>query len=178
MTTSSQAGDGRPLVICYDGTAEAAEALRYAASLLPGARALIVTVAEPIVEEALTPAAKPPVADLVEVQEMPRRAAEEVAAEGERRAAAAGLRPEPRAIEARGATWQAVEAVATEHDALLVVCGTRRSGIRSALPGSLARALVSHLSRPVLVVPSGKTAAERRHDAEARILGQSGRSVA
>jgi nucleotide-binding universal stress UspA family protein len=157
--------EGQPVLICYDGSAEADHALRFAASLLPGARALVVTVAERIVDAALTPAARPPVADLVEVREAPRRAAEDVAGEGARRASAAGLRPEPLAVEPRAGTWQAIEAAAAEHDALLVVCGTRRSGIRTALPGSLARSLVSHLSRPVLVVPSTKAAAERRQDA-------------
>jgi hypothetical protein len=34
--------------------------------------------------------------------------------------------------------------------------------MKSALPGSLAAALVQHASRPVLVVPSAKAAAERR----------------
>ena len=160
MTTRSPADD-RPLIICYDGTAQADDALRYAASLLPGARALIVTVAERIVEASLTPAATPPVADLVEVQETPRVAAEDLAAEGGKHALAAGLRPELRPVQSTGATWRAIEAVAVEHDALLVVCGARRGGIRSALPGALARALVNHLSRPVLVVPSGRSAAER-----------------
>jgi hypothetical protein len=37
--------EGRPVLICYDGSAEADHALRVAASLLPGARALIDTVA-------------------------------------------------------------------------------------------------------------------------------------
>jgi nucleotide-binding universal stress UspA family protein len=173
MSAQPKTISGRPVVVCYDGSDEADNALRYAAALLPGARAVIVAVAESIREQALTPAGRPPPSDLVEVREAPRLAAEDLAAEGERRARTAGLRPEAHPVVASGATWQAIEAVATEHDALLVVCGTRRSGIRTALPGSLARALVSHLSRPVLVVPSEKAAAERRHDAETGLRGRS-----
>ena len=65
-------------------------------------------------------------------------------------------------MQSAGSLWEAVERVAEKYDVLLVVCGTNRSGLRSALPGSLDHALVSHLSTAVAVVPSAKAAAERR----------------
>ena len=83
-------------------------------------------------------------------------------------ATAAGLDPEPVALEASGSMWEAIEAVADAGDATVVVCGTDRSGVRSALPGHLAQALVAHISRPVLVVPSPRAAEERRHEAAAK----------
>ena len=52
--------------------------------------------------------------------------------------------------------WQAVLAVADEHDASLVVVGSRgRSAIRSAVLGSVSYGIVHHSTRPVLVVPGG-----------------------
>jgi nucleotide-binding universal stress UspA family protein len=64
-------------------------------------------------------------------------------------------------VETTGPVWEAIEEAATEQDARLIVCGTDRSGLRTALPGSVAAALVDHASRPVLVRPSSEAAAER-----------------
>jgi nucleotide-binding universal stress UspA family protein len=161
----------RPLVICYDDSNEARAALDHAAELLPGARALVVTLWKRVVDEAVSPAARPPISDPTAVEQAPQRAAEEIAAEGAYRAELAGLDAEGLAVEATGALWEAVEKVAEAHDALLVVCGTDRSGMRSSLPGHLPHALVSHVSRPVLVVPSPKAALERRREAAAKRRG-------
>jgi nucleotide-binding universal stress UspA family protein len=168
MSSPRRSAAERPLIVCHDGSQEATDALDYAATLFPRARVLILTLWKPLVEEALAPAARPPASDPAESGDLPRRAASEIAAEAARRAEVAGLEARALALEARGALWQTVETVADEHDALLVVCGTNRTGMRTALPGSLATALVMHLSRPVLVVPSAKAAADRRREAEGR----------
>jgi nucleotide-binding universal stress UspA family protein len=159
----------RPVIICHDGSSEATAAVEYAATLLPHARAVIVTLWRPLAEESLAPAGRPPASDPAESEDAPRRAARQIAAEAARRATAAGLDAEPVALEARGPMWQAIELFADERDALLVVCATKRSGVRSTLPGHLAHTLVLHVSRPVLVVPSVKAAAERRREAEERL---------
>jgi nucleotide-binding universal stress UspA family protein len=152
-----------PLVICYDGSPDAAEAIDYVGRLLPGTPAVVVTVWKPIIEELLAgPAEAPPISDPVEANERQRRAAAELVRDGARRAEAAGLKAEPLVVMAEGALWEAVEDVAYERRARLVVCGTSRSGLKSALPGNLAGVLVQRCSRPVLVVPSAKAAAERR----------------
>jgi nucleotide-binding universal stress UspA family protein len=176
MTATSNGGANRPLIVCYDGSDAAVDALEYAATLLPGARAIVVTLWKPIIAEALAPAGRPPAADPADAEEAPRRAAAQIAAEGARRASSAGLAAEPLPVEATGSLWEAVERLADKHDSLLVMCGTARSGMRSALPGSLGHALVSHLSRPVLVVPSAKATTERRR--EAREKRHARRSVA
>jgi nucleotide-binding universal stress UspA family protein len=164
MSPTSNGGAARPLMICYDASEASIDALEYAAMLLPGAPALVVTLFKPVIEEALAPAARPPVADPAEAETTPKRAAEQIAANGARRASAAGLNAEPLPVEATGPLWEAVELLAEKHDVVLVVCGTNRSGVRSALPGSLSHALVNHLSRPVLVVPSAKATGERRSE--------------
>jgi nucleotide-binding universal stress UspA family protein len=165
MSPAFNRGATGPVIICYDASAAAIDALDYAAALLRGARALVVTVWKPILEEALSPAGRPPIEDPADAEDDARRAAAEIAAEGARRASSAGLDAQPLPVEARGPLWEAVETLAEKHDALLVLCGTTRSGVRSSLPGSLGHSLVNHLSRPVLVVPSAKAAAERRSEA-------------
>jgi nucleotide-binding universal stress UspA family protein len=180
MSPTSDGATNRRLAVCYDGSDAAVDALEYAAALLPGARALVVTLWKPILAEALSPAARPPVTDPADAEDAPRRAAEQIAAEGARRASSAGLDAEPLPVEATGPLWEAVERLAEKRDALLGVCGTTRSGVRSALPGSLGHALVSHLSRAVLVVPSAKATTERRREAneKRRVRRERPRSVA
>jgi nucleotide-binding universal stress UspA family protein len=152
-----------PLLICYDGSPEAADAIANVASLLPGARAVVLTVWKPLVEELLAgPPDSPPIADPVDANERQREAALVFASEGERRATAAGLHAKARVVKATGSLWETIEETADELDARLIVCGTSRSGVKTALPGNLASTLAQRSSRPVLVVPSVKAAAERR----------------
>jgi nucleotide-binding universal stress UspA family protein len=166
MAEAPDTGSAAPIIICYDGSEEAAEAIAEAGDLLPGRRAIVVSVWKDVIEEALTTAMTPPVADPVEANIRERASAEQFAAEGAQLAEKAGLRGEPLAVDADGPVWEAVELVAVEHDARLIVCGTRRSGVKATLPGNLSSSLVTHSSRPVLVVPSARTAAKRAHDVQ------------
>src|SRR3954447_10907444 len=86
MGQRSNGGVVRPLLICYDASESSMNALEYAAALLPGAPALVVTLWERAIEEALAPAARPPVADPAEAEAVPQRAAAQIAADGTRRA--------------------------------------------------------------------------------------------
>ena len=49
-----------PVIVCYDRSDASIEAVAFAAALLAGARALVVSVWRPVAEEGLSPAAKPP----------------------------------------------------------------------------------------------------------------------
>jgi nucleotide-binding universal stress UspA family protein len=156
----------RPTIVCYDGSRASSEALDYVAELLPSAPVLVVTVWREIDEEMLSSGAAPPAGDPAEVNVQTRRAAHEAAHAGAERARAAGLIAEPLVVKTSGPIWKAVEAVAQERDALLIVCGTGRSGLKTVMPGDVAIALVQHASKPVLVVPTSKAAAERRKSFE------------
>jgi nucleotide-binding universal stress UspA family protein len=151
----------RPVLICYDGSRASVEALEYTASVLPSARAIVVTVWRDIPDEAASSGTRPPAGDLVEATRHGRRAATEAAREGAERAKKAGIEAEPLVVDAAGPMWKAIDSVAHEHDALLIACGTNRSGIKAVLPGDLAEALVEHASRAVLAVPTRKAVAER-----------------
>jgi nucleotide-binding universal stress UspA family protein len=160
-----------PTLICYDGSQKAVEAIEYAAGLLGSTPAVVVTAWKPLVEETLAGAgAKPPIADPAEANIRQRAAAKELAREGATRAEQAGLEAEALVVETTGAIWEAIEEAAHERDARVIVCGTNRSGLRAALPGSVANALVQHASRPVLVKPSAVASAERRREFTSRKL--------
>jgi nucleotide-binding universal stress UspA family protein len=156
----------RPVIVCYDGSRAAVEALGYAAALLGSAPVIIVTAWRELTEEMLASGAAPPAGDPTTVNDQAARAAREAAQEGTERAQAAGVKAEALVVKTGGPIWKAIEAAADTRDALLIVCGTARSGIKTVMPGDVAVALVQHASRPVLVVPTSKAAAERRRHAE------------
>jgi nucleotide-binding universal stress UspA family protein len=156
------------VIVCYDGSAAAVDALEYTASVLPAAPVIVVTVWREIIEEMASSGTAPPAGDPVAANTQARRTAEEMAREGAERAEAAGVRAEPLVVETTGPVWRAIEVVAEQHDALLIACGTSRAGLKTVLPGDVANALVQHAGRPVLVVPTGKAAAERRHQLDKR----------
>lgn len=166
MTDARETGSAGPLILCYDGSQEAAEAIAYAGELLPGRPAIVVSVWKEVIEEALSTAMTPPVADPVDANPRGRESAEQFAVQGARLAEKAGLQAEPLVVDADGPLWEAVELVAEQRNAKLIVCGSRRSGVKAALPGSLAGALVTRASRPVLVVPSAQAAARREREVQ------------
>lgn len=166
MTSAREADANSPVILCYDGSKEAADAISYAGNLLPGWPATVVTAWEPVIEEALSTGMTRPTADPSEVNQREQESAGQAAAHGARLASQAGLQAQPLVVEADGPLWMAIELAAEDSNARLIVCGTRRSGVKAALPGNLATALVNHASRPVLVVPSAKAATERVRDVQ------------
>ena len=156
----------RPVIVCYDGSRASIEALDYVAEVIASAPVLVVTVWRELTEEMLSSGAAPPAGDPVEVNVQSRETAQEAARAGAERARAAGLDAKPLVVRTTGAIWRVIEAVAHERNALLVVCGTGRSGLKTVMPGDIAIALVQHASKPVLVVPTSKAASERRKGAE------------
>jgi nucleotide-binding universal stress UspA family protein len=166
--TASRADDddNAPVLICYDGSKHAAEAIDFAASLLPGARALVVTAWTPILEAitAVTLGPAPPISDPVDADARQQRTAEELAHDGARRADRAGMRAEGIAVRAAGRVWEAIERTARRHAARMIVCGTRGSGPVSAVVDTVSGALVHRAARPVLVVPSSQAVIDRLRD--------------
>jgi nucleotide-binding universal stress UspA family protein len=158
--------DERPLVLCYDGSREAKDALGFAARRLPRAHALVVTVWKPISEAlmAVSLGPAPLISDPTDADDRQRRAAEELAREGARRASDAGLRAEPLVVRAKDTIWEAIVKVAQDRDAELIVCGAqeRATSVETAVLSRLPIALLLHADRPVLVVPAPASQASRR----------------
>jgi nucleotide-binding universal stress UspA family protein len=141
-----------PILICYDGSLDAARAIAAAAKLLGPRRAVVVDLAPPF-----TPAESLALASAVvpgnAFEQTNEAEAGRVAGRGAELARSSGFD-----AEARGAlaapTWEGVVDIADELGAALIVIGSRGlSGLREVLEGSLSHQIVEHAGRPVLIVP-------------------------
>jgi nucleotide-binding universal stress UspA family protein len=153
------ADDHRKLLVCYDGSDDAKQAIESAARLFPGCAALVLHVWEPLKEVASVP----PVpglhgvleAGLAEMDEAGEELSRQTAAEGADRARAAGLEAEPLPVRAPGRAWRNILRLAGEHDVGAIVIGQRGVGrAERVLLGSVSSAVVNRADRPVLVVPA------------------------
>jgi nucleotide-binding universal stress UspA family protein len=150
------AADG-PLLICYDGSKDAKDAIRSAARLLGKTHALVLTVWEPAIEPG-------GVAWLGESTTVVNFAAAEhggrVAEEGVRIATEEGLDAEPKTVKAVGPVWKAILEIADRENAAVIAMGCRGlTGVRSLLLGSVSSAVIHHAARPTLVVPPSSVGA-------------------
>lgn len=146
------------VLIAYDGSRSAEAAIAAAGKLLAagGAEAVVLSVWEPIVVEAVPLSGLGPLAVPSNVGEADRSSedsARELAERGAGAARAAGF--EARAVwvaDAEGVA-AAIVSAADELDADLIVLGSRGlSGVAAAL-GSVSQRVLQHAKRSVLVVP-------------------------
>jgi nucleotide-binding universal stress UspA family protein len=153
------------MLLCYDGSDDAAHAIQRAGELFAGRSALVVSVWQ-------RPAGlgsfawSGETASTVDYAELDRAAAadaDRIAAEGVRIAREAGLKAEPVAVGAAGPVWQTIVDIADRRDSATIVMGSRGlTGLRSMLLGSVSSAVVHHAQRPTLVVPPPAAAADAR----------------
>jgi nucleotide-binding universal stress UspA family protein len=138
-----------PLVFAYDGSDLARGAIDEAARQLgPGRDAIVLTVWRPA-DVGFIPAAGLEI-DAARRDQV-KRAAEATAADGASLAEAAGFRAQSATTEA-APTWKGIVDFAEKHDASLIVLGSHgRSGLASALIGSVAGAVAAHCGMPVLI---------------------------
>jgi nucleotide-binding universal stress UspA family protein len=146
-----------PVVVAYDGSPSAQQAVASAAELFPSAPALVITVWSSVAEAA--PAGRLGVPDAVvhegirNLDEAGRNEAGDLAAAGVESARAAGLEAEPLTVQGPSSVWPAIVELAEERNARVVVVGSRgRSGIVSSVLGSVSHGVVQHCRRPVVVV--------------------------
>jgi nucleotide-binding universal stress UspA family protein len=147
----------RPVLLCFDGSKDAENAIAQAGALLGARSAVVVTVWEPIaVWEPYDPSPfSAAVATLgsktLGLDEIATEQAHERVARGVELARAAGFDAEGRV--ASGKTWRAICDLAGEIDAQLIVLGARGlSRVQAAMLGSVSSAVTVHAGRPVLVV--------------------------
>jgi nucleotide-binding universal stress UspA family protein len=148
-------GAGGPLLVCYDGSADAKYAIETAATLFPGGHTLVVSVWQRLAGlDSIAWAGEP--AGMVDYGELDRAAAEHgsrLAEQGARIAHEAGLDAEPLAVEAFGPIWKTIVEAGAAHDASAIVIGSRGlTGLRAMLLGSVSSAVVHHAGRPTLVI--------------------------
>ena len=150
--------DRGPVLLCFDGSEDAAGAIARAGELLVPQQAVVLTVQEPIRTWRPTDPATildAPIGKMLskalELEEIVGEVVKEELRRGVELARAAGFHAEGRV--GQGKAWRVICDVATELDADVVVLGARGlSRVRSALLGSVSAAVSAHAGRPVLIV--------------------------
>jgi nucleotide-binding universal stress UspA family protein len=150
--------DREAILIGFDGSDGAEDAIRCAGRLLAPRRAIVAYVWESLAELLLH-------VDVDRLEGTMKEAAEELDDEDARQAEAitlrgvevaseVGLDPVPVAVRGRPKAWPTLLELADDHDAAAVVVGSRGlGGVKSAVLGSVSGGVVSHSRRPVLVAP-------------------------
>jgi nucleotide-binding universal stress UspA family protein len=151
------------ILICYDGSTDAKEAIAHGARMLRGQRATVLTIWSPFDMAALGLSGG--VEDMQESDEAGRLHAEHQAEAGARLAIELGFDAEPRTVDRRTTIADAILGEADALDATAILMGSRGlTGVKSLLLGSVSHAVIQHADRTVIVVPSPEVAAARARE--------------
>ena len=144
------AADEKPVLIAYDGSDHAKQAIEQAGSELRTPRkAVVVAAYEPL--EALPFWGRPAAIVPDELAEQAGKEAAKTAAEGAELANSAGFDASSRVHEGDQA-WRAILAAAAEAGAGIIVLGSHgRGAVGSALLGSVATSVAHHADLPVMI---------------------------
>lgn len=153
-----------PILIAFDGSPAAREAVEAASKLLAPRPMVVVTVWEAGLAYAtaasppdvgMTPTVDP--ATVLDVDRELHQHAEIVSREGAELARSFGLDAEPLALADAGGVANTILELATEHHAAAIVVGSRGlTGLRARLEGSTSKTVSKRASCPVLVVHAGE----------------------
>lgn len=149
----------RPVLLCFDGSDDAAAAIARAGELLSPRSAVVLSVWEPVATWApydpatiLTAGVSRLASGALGLDEIAGDVARKQMEQGVSLARTAGFEAQGRV--ASGKTWRTICDVAEEIGASVVVVGARGlSRVESALLGSVSSAVVVHARRSVLVIP-------------------------
>ncbi|HSO97526.1 MAG TPA: universal stress protein [Solirubrobacteraceae bacterium] len=154
---AQEAPEGGPILLCFDGSAQARVAIERAADLLIERDAIVASFLEPVDDVRLlqkTLPWPPPAETERRLARLDRDEAEfltQKAAEGTAFASSCGLAARPLAVEGPGAAADRLLDAAAATEAACIVVGHRTT---TTLGESTALALAHHTDRPLLVVPA------------------------
>jgi nucleotide-binding universal stress UspA family protein len=158
----TMSADARPVIVAFDGSAEAQAAVREAAALFADRTLLVVSVWEPGLALAMTQptdqlsglAYIPPSAEsMAMVDRAQSDHATETAKAGADLARRLGATAEPHAVPDELDIAETIASVADKRDAAAVVVGSRGLGaVKSKFLGSTSQGLLQRAHRPVVVV--------------------------
>jgi nucleotide-binding universal stress UspA family protein len=145
------------IVVGYDGSEHARQAIQRAGSLLRPTRTEVVNVwrsIQPEVGATLIGAPRGMASEGARRLDAERAAqSAELAGEGAELAHGVGLAASPVSLRSTTTIWRAICQLAVERHAAAVVVGSRgRSGLGGALLGSVSSGVLHHANRPVLIV--------------------------
>ena len=146
------------MLLCFDGSDGAAEAIAAAGALFAPSRAVVLTVWEPF--ELWAPWDPATVVDAGiakvtsearELDDIAREAATQTSERGAELARTAGFEAGTEVL--GGKHWRTICDAGQELDARVIVLGARGlSPVKSMLLGSVSSSVIAHADRPVLVV--------------------------
>ena len=150
----------RPILLCFDGSKDAASAIASAGRMLASGVAVVLTVWEHAADwlpydpvTIITAPISRIASHALGLDEIALEVARQTAERGVELARKAGFKAEARVVE--GKTWRSICDVAEELDTDPIVVGARGlSRVQSALLGSVSSAVVVHAHRSVLVIPT------------------------
>jgi len=155
---------GGAVLLCFDGSTGATRAVERAAELLGGGSAVVGYAWRPLMSGAFRHGPRLELTEtlreaIAELDAAGGEHAAKIASEGAAAARRAGfgdvtteIQPAPERV------WSALLEIAERIDARLIVAGaTGHCALPAVGIGSVARRLVNHADRPVLVVPPGPT---------------------
>lgn len=147
---SERGGDAEPILICFDGSEDAHQAIVVAASLLRKRNAVVLNVGPMEMVGGDYIALDP---DAMSVDRLIAEDALARATAGAELARELGFRAEARS-DVDSPTWSGIVDVADEVDAAVIVIGSRGlSGLKEIVEGSLSHQVAEHAGRPVLIAP-------------------------
>jgi nucleotide-binding universal stress UspA family protein len=155
------------ILLCYDGSDDAATAIEQAAALFPGRDAVAVCFWQPFAQVAKRFAISllEVVQEASSVNGREAALAQQLAEAGAEIASRAGLSCVGLAVEVSKPIDEAIIAYADEIDAPAIVLGARgRSAVGSMLLGDVAHDVVQRSTRAVLLVPSLPLSGRRRSE--------------
>ena len=162
LPSAGPPGDAAPMVIAYDGSPHAEQAIRAGAAVMAGRSAVVVTVWRSLQAAAASSRIALPdniiAGGVAALDAEARGDALGLAEDGARLARSCGLRAEALEAQQHGSTAEAIAAVADAHDAGVIVVGSRgRSAVRSTILGSVTYGLLHATRRPTLVARAPST---------------------
>jgi nucleotide-binding universal stress UspA family protein len=171
------AGGGDPIVVGYDGSEHARQAIQRTASLLQPTRTEVVNVwrsIQPEVGATLIGASRGMASEGARRLDAERAArSAELAGEGAELAHGLGLAASPVSLRSTTTIWRAICQLAVERHAAAVVVGSRgRSALGDALLGSVSSGVLHHADRPVLIVHASPGSSESVSSPESESAGK------
>jgi nucleotide-binding universal stress UspA family protein len=148
-----ETASNRPMLIGYDGSAEAEHAIDTAAALLEPMSAVVLNVSPRLtVGESFVSVATPFSGDAA-FEGLNKSDALQLAEAGARLARAAGLHADARVCTATP-TWEGLVQAADDIDAAVIVLGSReRRGAAELAEDNVSHDVAQHTRRPLLIVP-------------------------